>query len=565
MSPGIAIQLNVRIRCRDGAHLSAILYRPVGAPAPSPAIILMTPYGAQWHHDRAMKMAAGGYPMLSVDVRGRGNSEGDFDPLGTSHDGYDVVEWTAQQPFCDGNVAMCGSSFSGYYQWATAREFPPHLRTIVPTASPYRGIDSPARNNIFPADRLKWLTLVRGRASQDRIFADSAFWSAQYREWFKSGLPFKEFDLSLGGPFEAFREWMAHPERDSYWDSYNPTPEQYAGISLPVLTITGAYDADQPGSLAHYREHTRFASAQARTSHHLVIGPWDHAGCSAPKEAVGSLRLGPAALVDMHALHREWYAWTMQRGPKPGFLKDRVAYFVMGAERWRHCESLDAATSRSLVLHLCSTSNPVDPARAGSFDAGAPGGGPDHYVYDPRDVSHAEDESRIDPWDPVGQGILKRGTHLVYETVRFQEPFEVTGFFRLRAWIAMDQPDTDFAVSIHEVSDAGQVLRLSNDIQRARYRESPYHSKPVEPGRPLRYDFEGFTFVSRMMAKGSRLRLVFGPLDSIYWQKNYNTGGIVAEETMQRARPVTVQLYHDEARPSALFVPVGRPPRVPEQ
>ena len=41
-----------------------------------------------------------------------------------AHDGYDVVEWMAKQPYCNGKVSMWGGSYAGYDQWAAAKEFP---------------------------------------------------------------------------------------------------------------------------------------------------------------------------------------------------------------------------------------------------------------------------------------------------------------------------------------------------------------------------------------------------------------------------------------------------------
>ena len=134
------MQWGLWIPLRDGKHLNAILYLPAGRAGRAPAIVTMTPYIAQTYHERGMYFAAHGYPFLIVDVRGRGNSEGEFRPLlNEAADGYDVVEWIAQQPFCDGQVAMWGGSYGGYVQWATASRTPPHLRTIVPAAAPYPG------------------------------------------------------------------------------------------------------------------------------------------------------------------------------------------------------------------------------------------------------------------------------------------------------------------------------------------------------------------------------------------------------------------------------------------
>jgi hypothetical protein len=40
-------------------------------------------------------------------------------------------------------------------------------------------------------------------------------------------------------------------------------------------------------------------------------------------------------------------------------------------------------------------------------------------------------------------------------------------------------------------------------------------------------------------------------------EKNYNSGGVVAEESGKDARITTIMLYHDAMHPSALCMPVG--------
>ena len=55
---------------------------------------------------------------------------------------------------------------------------------------------------------------------------------------------------------------------------------------------------------------------------------------------------------------------------------------------------------------------------------------------------------------------------------------------------------------------------------------------------PMRYEFNNFTFVSQEIKRGSRLRLVMAPVNSIYMEKNYNTGGVAAQETVKDARAV---------------------------
>ncbi len=143
------------------------------------------------------------------------------------------------------------------------------------------------------------------------------------------------------------------------------------------------------------------------------------------------------------------------------------------------------------------------------------------------------------------------------------EPFprdtEVSGFFKLSAWISIDRPDTDFVATVYEVQDDGGSILLASQMLRARYRESPRMQRPVTTPKPLRYDFDHFTFVSQQIRRGSRLRLVIAPVNSIYFEKNYNTGGIVARESVRDARSVTVRLFHDRSHPSTLYVPLGKP------
>jgi uncharacterized protein len=560
--PDVELQWGLRIPLHDGLHLSATLYSPAQQTEPRPVIFILTPYIAQTYHEYALYFATHGYPFLAIDVRGRGNSEGVFHPANDARDGYDVVEWIGKQPYCNGKVAMWGGSYSGYLQWAVAKQIPPRLSSLVPVAAPFRGLDSPMRNNIFLPYTMQWLTYLSGRCAQDRIFADQPFWSRQFKRFFDAGVAYAELDKFLGNPSALFQEWVAHPHLDGYWDAYNPTAEQYSKLSLPILTITGIYDGDQPGALAHYREHMKHVSPNARERHYLVIGPWDHAGTRAPKAEFCGLRVGPASLIDLRQLHLDWYRWTLEDGAKPEFLRKPVAYYVMGAERWRYAETLDAITVRSESLYLQSAANPTDVAQSGLLTAQLPCAQSevDHYVYDPRDVSLAELESTLDPENRTDQRMLHAaaGKRLIYHSELFKDDTELSGFFRLTAWLSIDQPDTDFGVWIHEIALDGSSVLLTHDVMRARYRTSLREARLVRTSEPLRYEFERFMFVSRLVRRRHRLRLVIGPLDSIYFQKNYNSGDIVARESMQDARVVRVRLYHDAARPSALHVPIGQ-------
>ena len=559
----IEFKWGVKIPMRDGVQLNATVYMPKDQKAPAPCIFTLTPYIAQGSHDRGVYFAANGLPFLTVDARGRGNSEGQFRPfIQEAHDGYDVVQWLAKQPYCNGKVATWGGSYVGYDQWALAKERPPALATIVPAAPVYPGLDFPMRHNIADPYAMQWLTYTSGRASQQKLFDDGPFWASINRRWFESGRPLSELDTMLGNPSPVFQEWLQHPHRDAYWDAYVPTAEQYRDITLPILTITGSYDGDQPGALEYYKRHMQYATPEARARHYLIIGPWNHAGTRTPKAQFGGLTFGEASLVDLPKLHVQWYAWTMKGGPKPEFLQAPVTYYVMGAEKWRHAQTLEAITARSQPLYLDSTNNATDVLVSGSLRAETGRGKPDHYLYDPRDTHSAGIESApSDIGGLVDQRMIyaNTGRQLVYHSDPFAKDTELSGFFRFSAWIAIDRPDTDFSVSVSEVGQDGSSILLADTAMRARYREDPREPRLVTTHAPLLYEFKDFTFVSRQVKRGSRLRLVIAPLNTMYSEKNYNSGGVVAEESMKDAQPVIVKLYHDRSRPSALYLPLGQP------
>jgi len=564
----VGIRWAVRIPLRDCVKLSGVLFEPSCSFPPGPTIVLITPYMADTYHERGMYFAKHGLRFLVVDSRGRGNSDGTFFPmLQEAEDGYDIVEWVASQSFSNGKVAMWGGSYGGYAQWATAKEFPPHLATIVPVASPYFGVDFPFRGNIFYPYLIQWMTLTGWRSYQKQCFEDNAFWAEKFHDWDESGTPFCRLDERVCGRLPAFQEWISHPEPDAYWDRFNPTAAEHRRINIPILTITGSFDDDQPGALQYYKEHMKHGSGEGRGRHYLVIGPWNHAGTRTPAREVGGLKVGEASVIDLSGLHRAWYEWVMSGGPKPEFLARAVAYYVVGAERWRYADALEDATARYQVLYLDSRGAANDVFAAGMLATEPGGGPPDSYTYDPAARSRPElrAQQNVDPFSLVDQRIVLAlsGRLFVYQTAPFDEDLEITGFFRLTLWIAIDTPDTDFYAAVYDIGEDGTVTRLSTDAMRARYRKGWRKPELVGTRSPLRYDLTGFTFISIVVRRGHRLRLVISPVgqlvESSFVQKNYNSGAVVAQESIQDARTTTVTLFHDATHSSALHVPIGRP------
>jgi putative CocE/NonD family hydrolase len=551
-----------KIPMRDGVHLNGTVFKPTGQKEPLPVIFTLTPYIGDSYQNRASYFAQHGYVFVLVDVRGRGNSEGVFDPFGQEpRDGYDIVEYLAKQSWCNGKVTMWGGSYAGYDQWATLKELPPHLATVVPVASAHAGVDFPFFKGIWGPYTMQWLTFTSGVTGNENLFGESSFWRQKFRELYLGQKPFNTLDQIVGNTTTVFQKWLQHPTYDSYWQAMAPTPEQYAKMSVPILTITGDYDADQPGAFSYYREHMKYGNAEAKARHYLIIGPWDHPGTRTPKKEVGGLTFGDASVLDMNDLHRQWYDWTLKNGSKPEFLKKRVAYYVVGpgAENWKYADDLDAIATEHRKLYLTSQASTAnDVFQSGQLADQASSAPPDKFVYDPSDLRPAELEKEDVSNNITDQrGVLTLfGNGVVYHSAQFPEATEISGNVKLTVWMAMDVPDTDFTVALYEILPDGNSVQLSGDSLRARYRESVQEATLVTPGQITKYDFEGFTWFSRRVSKGSRLRLVLSSIDSTYSEKNYNAGGNVEAESGKDARVAHVVVYHDAEHPSLLEIPI---------
>lgn len=549
----------VKIPLRDGVKLNATVYKPKEMKDSLPVIFTLTPYISDSYHNRALYFSQNGYVFALVDARGRGNSEGKFEPFtNEGRDGHDIVEWLARQPWSNGKVTMWGGSYAGFDQWSTLKEFPPHLGTIVPAAAAHAAVDFPFFKNIFGTYDIQWLTFTSGVTPNANLFGESKFWISKFRELYLQHRPFKELDQIAGNTSSHFQTWLQHPIPDAYWEAMSPQPEDYKKMELPILTITGHYDGDQAGAMHYYRMHMKHGTSSGKENHFLILGPWDHAGTRTPNKEVGGLTFGDASMVDLNRLHKEWYDWTLKKGKKPEFLKDRIAYYVVGAEKWKYAKSLDAIPGSKLILYLTSDRKAKDVFQSGKMtDQKASGAAMDEYSYDPLDTRPAElEKEEVENYITDQRYALNLfGNGLVYHSEPFPQETEVSGYVKFVAWIAMDVPDTDFQATLFEIKPDGTSVLLTQDLIRARYRDSLTQEKLVVSGEINRYEFNTFTFFSRQIGKGSRLRLLLTCPNSIYLQKNYNSGKVVAEESGKDARTAHIKLYHDAEHASFLQLP----------
>src|SRR4051812_16626648 len=119
----VDIVWGVKIPARDGVKLNATVYKPHGQTEKLPVVFTFTPYISDSYHPRAWHFAQNGYVFALIDVRGRGNSGGAFEPFANEgRDGHDVVEWLAQPPRAEGRGSKWGGAFPGVDPRATPKK-----------------------------------------------------------------------------------------------------------------------------------------------------------------------------------------------------------------------------------------------------------------------------------------------------------------------------------------------------------------------------------------------------------------------------------------------------------
>ncbi len=137
---GCRLLADRRIPVGDGVHLSADVYTP-RRPGRYPAIVQFAAYSRELHSagiptgsneiGSPPVFTDRGYAQVVITRRGMGRSEGEAGVFFNSQDVDDherCIAWAAEQPWCDGNVVLFGTSYYGLTQPLVAVRQPPALR-----------------------------------------------------------------------------------------------------------------------------------------------------------------------------------------------------------------------------------------------------------------------------------------------------------------------------------------------------------------------------------------------------------------------------------------------------
>jgi putative CocE/NonD family hydrolase len=545
--PTMVVDYNQRVPMRDGIELSADVFRP-RADGRYPVILLRTPYLKSGRNstEQGRAAVARGYVYIAMDVRGRGESQGDFMPYQhDGKDGYDAIEWAARQPWSTGKVGTIGKSYDAGVEWLAAIQQPPHLVAMVSLATvgdPGTDIFNTGPTGVPTPTMISWYHLVAGHGIQDLSAVD---WSAL--AWH---LPLNTMDDVSGRPLPYWKEHLNHPGSDPWWDSQR-YQTRYADITVPVLHITGWYDDVQGVTLKNFAGMT----TAGHTNQKLIVGPWPHAINRSRK--LGDIDFGPTAVIDLDGSIARWFDYWLKGTPNGVMTEPVVKLFHMGDNAW--ADEAEWPIKRTqytrYFLHSGGHANSLYGDGALSTTAPSSHESPDKFTYDPADPVPFITEPTFaqlggpDDYRPVE----RRDDVLVYTSEPVTDATLVCGPIRVQLQAASSGHDTDFTAKFLDVSPDGFAQRLSDGVVRGRYRDGMNRPSPLEPGKAYTYDIDLWN-TCESFAAGHRFRVEIASSAFPKYDRNLNTGEPVAGATRMVVASQTI--YHDAAHLSSIVLPI---------
>ncbi|WP_236795031.1 alpha/beta fold hydrolase [Amycolatopsis sp. GM8] len=280
---GVDVRFDEGVTTADSCRLSVNMFRPSGS-EPAATVIVWTPLGngratalgpspvpslGSPRHCRRLAAAAG-VTVVSVDVRGRGDSDGEFVPFVHERaDAAAVVAALAGHSWCAGPIVVMGQGYGAACALAAARDATGLVAgafLISPPGEP--GDVFPGRDGARRADLLVWRHLMAGRHPLPTRFAD---WAELLRG------PWKEQEHGLG-------------HDDLGWAGFDAAGLVGTGpLLVPVTILTGWWDpACRPS----------WELARACPDAELVVGPWTAYAARHPAQHVGGVDWGPRSVLD---------------------------------------------------------------------------------------------------------------------------------------------------------------------------------------------------------------------------------------------------------------------------
>jgi uncharacterized protein len=578
----ITLDMDVRVPVGDGLTLATDIWH-AGDGEPRPVLLVRTPYGKTdsraWTRPATTALLEAGYAVAVQECRGTFKSDGSFAPHAyDTVDGVATAGWLVGQPWCDGRVGTWGQSYLGMVQWHVAAGGAPGLRAIAPAITSSDFYIAPwysPGGAVSLETLLSWATLMvfqklvrdagRGDASVRQDLAEVGAMLMDLPAVLRK-LPISDHPvLTRHAPWLA--DFLAHPSRDEFWRQLAPA-ENLDRVTVPALHIGGWYDLFLAQGLRSYeRLRESHAVGGAAGAQHLIIGPWSH--------TVGDItqfperRFGLAAgslTANLTAAHIKFFDEALSDHPDGATGTDQpVRLYVMGAEEWRDGLDWPPAGVQPVDYYLGSDGPANTAAGGGTLSARPPAApGADSFLYDPRrpvptlggmTVGVSEEY----PAGPADQSSVEaRDDVLCFTSEEITEPLEVIGNVTLTLFVSSSAPDTDFTGKLVDVYPDGRAILLCDGIQRMRYRRGLENPVLTQPSEVSEITLDLVATANRFLP-GHRIRLEVSSSNFPRYDRNSNTGRVIATESAENFVTAVNTILHGPDHSSRLTLPVSLP------
>jgi uncharacterized protein len=542
----------------DGVELVSDHYYPQ-RPGLNPTLLMRQPYGREIAstvvYAHPVWFARHGYNVVIQDVRGRGDSEGEFYPFRhEGRDGAETIAWVAARSESNGRVGMYGFSYQGMTQLLAAAEQPQGLACIAPGMTAYDLYHGwfYFHGALRFAGTLGWgLQLLKEdtrrlnlRESSDVLEQAWANLAAQ-----TGVLPFGAHPAIHGGFVPQYvRDWFEQEQAGEYWTSLDAS-QTVQRINVPALHVSGWYDTFLRGSIGGFLALTsRAAADEARENQYLIAGPWIHIPWG---DRVGAADFGAQALLDTDEILLRWFNhWLKDSGEFAS--EPKVRHFVLGENKWRKANAWPGRAKHALYLHSSGQAN--SRKGDGMLLATPP------RVEEPRDVFVYDPEVPVlAPGGPTAasgqfdQAALELGNNLlVYTSEPLEEPLRVFGTPRVAFYCSTSAANTDFTAKLVRAKPSGAAEFICIGIARSSwlFAESGYIADKIYLWE---FDLEP---TSCQFAAGERIRLEIASSAYPLYDRNPGTATPSARATSWDWKRSTQFVFHDSKHPSALYLPM---------
>jgi putative CocE/NonD family hydrolase len=265
-------------------------------------------------------------------------------------------------------------------------------------------------------------------------------------------------------------------------------------------------------------------------------------------------------MVGVRGLQLEWFDQWLKGKDTALLSKPPIKFFVMGANKWREEREWppEGAQPKSYFLESGGKANSLE-GDGGLAESAGHKSPSDTFEFDPARPVPTRGGSiccnpKVFPWGPFDQRpVEERKDVLVYSTKPLKQPVEIAGPVQVSLWVSTNAKDTDFTAKLVDVFPDGTARNLTDGILRLRYRNSLSKAELAKPGELYRITIDAGV-ASNVFLKGHRIRLEVSSSNFPRFDRNPNTGGLVADA--RRLMKANQIVFHDAAHPSALTMMV---------